>query len=79
VLSVSTFRNSMTTTQSWLVAQVPRTIMFYAERRLQDRYDMLVRRLSGASDEEQMQLLQEMKKVQTAQLRIRQKIGREKR
>ena len=79
VLSVSTFRNSMTTTQSWLVAQVPRTIMFYAERRLQDRYDMLVRRLSGASDEEQLQLLQEMKKVQTAQLRIRQKIGREKR
>ena len=79
VLSVSTFRNSMTTTQSWLVAQVPRTIMFYAERRLQDRYDTLVRRLSGASDEEQMQLLQEMKKVQTAQLRIRQKIGREKR
>ena len=79
VLSVSTFRNSMTTTQSWLVAQVPRTIMFYAERRLQDRYDTLVRRLSGASDEEQLQLLQEMKKVQTAQLRIRQKIGREKR
>ena len=79
VLSVSTFRNSMTTTQSWLVTQVPRTIMFYAERRLQDRYDTLVRRLSGASDEEQLQLLQEMKKVQTAQLRIRQKIGREKR
>ena len=79
VLSVSTFRKSMTTTQSWLVAQVPRTIMLYAERRLQDRYENLVRQLRSAGEEEQLAMLAEMKKIQSAQRRIRQKTGREKR
>ena len=79
VLSVSTFRKSMTTTQSWLVAQVPRTIMLYAERRLQDRYGNLVRQLRSAGEEQQLAMLAEMKKIQSAQRRIRQKTGREKR
>ena len=79
VLSVSTFRKSMTTTQSWLVAQVPRTIMLYAERRLQDRYENLVRQLRSAGEEQQLAMLAEMKKIQSAQRRIRQKTGREKR
>lgn len=79
VLSVSTFRKSMTTTQSWLVAQVPRTIMMYAERRLQDRYEKLVRNLASAPEEEQLKLLQEMKKIQAAQRHIKQMSGREKR
>ena len=78
-LSVSSFRRSMTTVQSWLAAQVPKTILLYAERRLQDRYDTLVRRLPSASEEEQLGMLKEMKKLQTAQRRIRQKTGREKR
>ena len=77
-LSVSTFRRSMTTVPSWLVAQVPRTILLYADRRLQDRYEKLVRRLPGLSDEEQLELMKEMKKIQAAQRRIRQKTGREK-
>lgn len=78
-LSVSSFRRSMTTVQSWLAAQVPKTILLYAERRLQDRYDTLVRRLPSASEEEQLDMLKEMKKLQAAQRRIRQKTGREKR
>lgn len=79
VLSVSTFRKSMTTTQSWLVSQVPKTIMMYADRRLQDRYEQLVRELASAQDDDQLKLLQEMKKIQAAQRRIRQMTGREKR
>lgn len=78
-LSVSTFRKSMTTTQSWLVTQVPKTILLYAERRLQDRYEQLARSLASASDDEQIRLLLEMKKIQAAQRRIKQKTGREKR
>ena len=69
----------MTTDPSWLVAQVPRTILLYADRRLQDRYEKLVRRLPELSDEEQLKLMKEMKKIQAAQRRIRQKTGREKR
>ncbi len=77
-LSVSSFRSSMTTTDSWLVTQVPKTIMLYAERRLQDRYESLVRELATAGEADQLRIMQSMKTVQAAQRSIRQKIGREK-
>ncbi|MCR4859275.1 MAG: DNA primase [Bacteroidales bacterium] len=78
LLTVDGFRKAMTTTASWLVAQVPRAILNYAERRLQDRYDFLRRSLSGTSSEQEVAILKEMMKIQSAQRRIRQKMGREK-
>ena len=78
-LTVQAFENALTTKSSWLVTQVPRAILGYAERRMQDRYDSLRRSLNVVSGEaEQAAILQEMIKVQTAQRRIRQKMGREK-
>ena len=77
-LTVQAFENAMTTTSSWLVAQVPRAILGYAERRMQDRYDSLRRSLSDATPERETAILQEMVKVQAAQRRIKQKMGREK-
>ena len=77
-LTVQAFENAMTTTSSWLVAQVPRAILGYAERRMQDRYDMLRRSLPDAAPERETAILQEMVKVQAAQRRIKQKMGREK-
>ena len=77
-LTVQAFENAMTTTSSWLVAQVPRAILGYAERRMQDRYDMLRRSLTDAAPERETAILQEMVKVQAAQRRIKQKMGREK-
>ena len=77
-LTVEAFEKSMTTTSSWLVAQVPRAILGYAERRMQDRYDTLRRSLSDATPERETAILQEMVKVQAAQRRIKQKMGREK-
>jgi len=78
-LTVKAFQNAMTTTKSWLVAQVPRAILNYAERRLQDRYDTLRQALPEAgSDEQEAAIMQEMVKIQGAQRRIRQKMGREK-
>ena len=77
-LTVEAFEKSMTTTSSWLVAQVPRAILGYAERRMQDRYDTLRRSLSDATSERETAILQEMVKVQAAQRRIKQKMGREK-
>jgi hypothetical protein len=68
----------MTTKDSWLVAQVPRAILGYAERRMQDRYDTLRRSLPDATPEHEAAILQEMVKVQAAQRRIKQKMGREK-
>ena len=77
-LTVEAFERSMTTKDSWLVAQVPRAILGYAERRMQDRYDMLRRSLPDATPEREAAILQEMVKVQSAQRRIKQKMGREK-
>ena len=77
-LTVKAFEKSMTTTSSWLVAQVPRAILGYAERRMQDRYEMLRSRLSDATSEQEPALLMEMMKIQAAQRRIRQRMGREK-
>ena len=77
-LTVEAFEKSMTTTSSWLVTQVPRAILGYAERRMQDRYDTLRRSLSDATSERETAILQEMVKVQAAQRRIKQKMGREK-
>ena len=78
-LTVRAFENALTTTSSWLVAQLPRAILNYAERRLQDRYETLRRSLPEAQTEQQeAAMLQEMVKIQNAQRRIKQKMGREK-
>ena len=77
-LTVEAFERSLTTTDSWLVAQVPRAILNYAERRLQSRYEQLRLSLSDAQPDTEPAILQEMIKIQTAQRRIRQKMGREK-
>ena len=78
-LTIQAFENAMTTKASWLVAQVPRPILGYAERRMQDRYEQLRRDLpQAASEQQETAILQEMVKIQAAQRRIKQKMGREK-
>ena len=77
-LTVGAFEAALTTTSSFLVNGVPKAIMVYAERRVQDRLDTLRRSLATAGPEEQMNMMQEMLKLQVAQRRIKQKIGREK-
>lgn len=77
-LSVSALRDAMTTVPSWLVAQLPKTIMLYAERRIQDRINGICRSLAEADEQTQIGLLQEMKRLRDAQLRIKKKTGREK-
>ena len=78
-LTIQAFENAMTTKASWLVTQVPRAILGYAERRMQDRYETLRRELPEAETEQQeTAILQEMVKIQSAQRRIKQKMGREK-
>jgi len=77
-LTVGAFEAALTTTATFLTAGVPKAIMVYAERRVQDRLDTLRRSLASASPEEQLSMMQEMLKLQAAQRRINQKIGREK-
>ena len=75
-LTVGAFEAALTTTSSFLVAGVPKAILVYAERRVQDRLNTLRRSLATAGPEEQLAAMQEMLKLQAAQRRINQKIGR---
>ena len=77
-LTVGAFEAALTTTSYFLVSGVPKAIMVYAERRVQDRLETARRALKDASPEEQITLMQEMVRLQAAQRRIKQKIGREK-
>ncbi|MBR4809004.1 MAG: DNA primase [Bacteroidales bacterium] len=77
-LTVGAFEAALTSRTTFLVSGVPKAIMVYAERRVQDRIDNIRRSLVSASPQEQLKLMQEMLKLQTAQRRINQKIGREK-
>ncbi len=77
-LTVGAFEAALTTTSSFLVTGVPKAIMVYAERRVQDRLDTLRRALATAGQDEQLSMMQEMLKLQAAQRRIRKIIGREK-
>lgn len=77
-LTVEAFENSLTTTSSWLVTFVPKAILTYNERRLQDRADTIRRSLREAPEQEQEKLMRELARIQKAQISIKHKIGREK-
>ena len=77
-LTVESFENSLTTTSSWLVTNVPKAVMLYAERRLQDRINGIKAMLKGASPEQELALMKDLMRYQTAQRRIKQRTGREK-
>ena len=77
-LTVGAFEAALTSRTTFLVSGVPKAIMVYAERRVQDRLDGLRRALAQAAPADQMPLMQEMLRLQAAQRRIRQRIGREK-
>ena len=77
-LTVSAFENALTTTSSWLVAQVPKAILVYQERRVFDRLDNLRGELKTATEERQAAILAEMVRLQALQRKIKRMIGREK-
>ncbi len=77
-LTVGAFEAALTSRTTFLVVGVPKAIMVYAERRVQDRLDGLRRQLAAAAPLEQTPIMQEMLKLQAAQRRINQMIGREK-
>ena len=78
-LTIQAFENALTTTSSWLVIQVPRVILAFNERRLQNEIDILKKSLKDVqgTDGEQ-EVLSRMMKLQKFQRDIKQKLGREK-
>ena len=77
-LTVKNFENALTTTDSWLVNFVPKTLLVYAEKRIEDRLSTLIKSLTTASEEEQMDIMAEMQRLSAAQKKVKVKIGRER-
>lgn len=75
-LTIKNFEAAMTATSSWLVQYVPKSIIYYNERRIQDAIDKLRESMDTSSD--QTELMKRIVKLQAAQRRVRQKLGRDK-
>ncbi|MBO4263705.1 MAG: DNA primase [Bacteroidales bacterium] len=77
-LTVQRFAASLTATASWLVQVVPKSIFVYHEKRIQVEMDRLRRSLATATAEQQTEILNQLKRLQTAQRKARRLSGREK-
>lgn len=78
-LTVKDFRDSLTAVPSWLVKNVPKALLVYAERRLQNDIEGLKRKLVVCNeDAEREALMKEIVLTLTKQKLIKQKLDREK-
>jgi len=77
-LTVKNFEDAMTTKDSWLVNFVPKAILVYAGKRIEDRMATLIKALGTAPEEEQTAIMAEMQKLTAAQKTVKQRIGRER-
>ena len=74
-ITVQNFTDSMMSVESWLVNYVPKTILMYAERRVQMKIDFLKDSLSKTTDSaEQLKIMQALVKYQKFQRELTKKI-----
>ena len=74
-LTVGKLEKALTSQQSWLATFVPKTMLILAERRLQSRYDTLMRQLRNTLPDAQMDILKEMNSVQRRQNKLKETIN----
>jgi hypothetical protein len=60
--------------ESWLVNYVPRTILMYAEKRVQLQIDFFKKSLAQAPPEEQLGIMQKLVKYQNFQRELKKRI-----
>lgn len=78
-LTVEALQKSMTTEDSWLVRQVPKAILYYAERRFEDMIQNLRKELQNCTDaDRQVAIMTDLSKFQKAQSKVKVMLGREK-
>ena len=77
-LTVDTFARALTSRGSWLVQFVPRAILAYHEKRLQQMQQELMSQLRTATPEDQAIILARMSRVSEARRKVNIRLGREK-
>ena len=74
-LTIKNFEKALTTTRSWLVNYVPKAILIYGEKRLENRLKELQARLKTAQEDTEG-ILKDIQGIFNAQKKIRTKLGR---
>ena len=74
-LTIKNFRDALTTTSSWLVNYVPKTLLIYGEKRLENRLKQLQDRLKTAQDDTES-ILRDIQNIFNAQKKIKTRLGR---
>ena len=75
-LTVSHFREALTTRDSWLTNFVPKAILAYHIKRLQSDQTVLTRELATASAERQREILSTLERINEFKKTINIKLGR---
>ncbi|MDO4826686.1 MAG: DNA primase [Bacteroidia bacterium] len=76
LLTIKNFENSLTTTSSWLVTYVPKAILLYGEKRLENRLKELRAALAAAGGEDE-NILRDIRNIFNAQKKIKSRLGRQ--
>ena len=74
-LTIKNFEDALTTVSSWLVTYVPRAILIYGEKRLENRLKELQARLKTAQDDTES-ILRDIQSIFNAQKIIKTRLGR---
>lgn len=77
-LTVQNFANALTTTESWLVNFVPRSILAYHAKRLECRLTDLRKELAAATPDRQLEIMAHMGRLNEMKKKINIKLGRQK-
>lgn len=77
-ITVDNFRKAMTTTSSWLTTYVPKAILYYTDRKIEDKLVNLRAQLQNADAQAQLDIMSMIVKLQPVQKTVKIKLGREK-
>ena len=75
-LTVKNFEDSLMATSSWLAQFVPKALIAYSDRRLQDRMDNIRRTLPQVPEQEQLELMEQLVKLQNIRTNIKKQYGK---
>ncbi len=77
-ITVKSFEEALTTTSSWLVRLVPKTILVYNDKKVENKLDELRRKLASVqSDEETMEVMTEILRVQNIRKSLQERMKRQ--
>ena len=77
LLTVKSFQDSLAARSSWLAAFVPKAIMVYQGKKLDEEFTALTRELAGATPEREREIMERMRTISIIRHTIKVRLGRD--